>query len=289
MYNLFVSGDPEEWGGEPFQIEEGRAVREYTENAITERFGALDAASVDELKLLPCIFAYESSNKKNPLFGVITDVTKRGKDVRIEYKIQPLEPFLTWEDMDALRFELDTRGWEMSRTHWAVKDVNLQKEILRARGIVMPPWASNARKTPNLNTHIFDVALSFPGEVRQYVDQVAAQLEHLIGPDRYFYDNNYVAQLARPNLDTYLQAIYGERSKLIVVFIGADYEKKDWCGIEFRSIRGLVNARDAERVMYVRMDDGNVPGIMKLDGYVDARRFRPDEIAGFIQTRIEHL
>ncbi len=44
MYNLFVSGNTDAWRGEPWQIELSRCVREYTDNAITERFGALDEA-----------------------------------------------------------------------------------------------------------------------------------------------------------------------------------------------------------------------------------------------------
>jgi len=187
--------------------------------------------------------------------------------------------------MNMLAFELDITSWEMNRTHWAVKEVNLQQELSRAHNILLPAWVSVARKGVNLADHVFDVALSFPGEARHYVQHVAAGLEHLIGPDRYFYDNNYVAQLARPSLDTFLQAIYRDRSKLIVVFLGSDYERKEWCGIEFRAIREVLNARAAERIMYVRMDDGAVEGVLGHDGFVDARRFTPEQIARFIQER----
>lgn len=285
MYNLLVSSDPDAWNGEPWSVELGRCVREYTDKDITERYGSLDAQAVADLKLLPCVFAYEAYNKKNPRFGIIKDVVTRQGQVRIEYEIHDVEPFLTWEDFEPLTFELDVGGWEMNRTHWAVKNVNLQQELIRARGIVLPPWVVAARKGVNLAEHQFDVALSFPGEARGYVEKVAASLEHLIGPDRYFYDNNYVAQLARPSLDTFLQGIYRDRSKLIVAFLGADYENKQWCGIEFRAIREVLNGRAPERIMYVRMDDGAVEGVLRLDGYVDARRFPPEQIAAFIQER----
>lgn len=285
MYNLFVSAGADAWNGAPWTIEEGRCVREYTDKDITARFGDLDAAAVAELKLFPSIFAYESSNQRDPHFGIIRDVIRRQGQVRVEYELTPVTPFLSWQDLDTLKFELDISGWEMNRTHWAVKDVNLPQEVQRARGIALPDWVVGARKGVNLADHIFDVALSFPGEARGYVEQVAAQLEHLIGPDRYFYDNNYVAQLARPSLDTFLQSIYRDRSKLIVVFLGADYERKEWCGIEFRAVRELLNGRAAERIMYVRMDDGAVEGVLRLDGYVDARKFSPEQLAAFIQER----
>jgi hypothetical protein len=285
VFNLFVSGDPEAWSGQPWIIEEERCVREYTDKEVTEKYGNLDAASTADLKLLPCIFAYEGANRKNPKFGIVRDIARRQKQVRIDYEIQPVVPFLTWEDLNTLSFELDIGRWEMNRTHWAVKNVNLQKELHSARGIVLPLWVAGARKGVNLASHVFDVALSFSGEVRAYVEQVAAALEHLMGPDRYFYDNNYVAQLARPSLDVFLQAIYRDRSKLIVLFVGSDYERKEWCGIEFRAVREVLNARAPERIMYVRMDDGAVEGVLRVDGYIDARRFTPGQTADFIQER----
>lgn len=50
MYNLFVSAGADAWTGEPWTIEEGRCVREYTDADTTARYGELDAAAVAELK-----------------------------------------------------------------------------------------------------------------------------------------------------------------------------------------------------------------------------------------------
>ena len=60
MYNLFVSGDSEEWEGAPFMLELNRCVREYTDTDLTARYGDLTTEHVDELRRLPCIFAYET-------------------------------------------------------------------------------------------------------------------------------------------------------------------------------------------------------------------------------------
>lgn len=285
MYNLFISAGADAWNGEPWQVEEGRCVREYTNTPITEQFGELDAASVEALKKLPCIFGYEASNQRAPKFGILRHITKRQGQVRVEYEIQPVEPFLTANDMENLMFELDIGKWELNRTHWAVKDINLPKE-LSGRGIQLPTWVQSAPKAVDITTHQFDVALSFPGEVRGLVEEVAHNLEALIGPNAYFYDSNYVAQLARPALDVLLQDIYRNRSKLIVVFVGANYERKDWCGVEFRAIRDIIATRDHNRIMFVRTDDGAVEGVFATDGYVDARHFAPDAIARFVQERV---
>ena len=290
MYNLFVSANDDAWNGEPWIVERSRCVRshEYTSDQIAEQFNELGQVQIDRLKSLPCIFAYEAFNEKDPHFGLIREVTVRPNGVRVEYELHDFEGFLSAKRLDEMSFELEILGWELNRTHWAVKDVDLAAELSR-NGIVLPRWASRAGRRINLNDHIFDVALSFPGEARQYVEKVAQHLESLLGPDRYFYDQNYTAQLARPSLDTFLQAIYRDRSKLIVVFAGGHYQEKEWCGIEFRAIRELINARDHDRIMFVRLDDGQVDGIMGHDGYVDARHHGPDQVAAFINERASLL
>lgn len=263
-------------------------MREYTDTAITKRFAELDANAVNELRKLPSIFAYETPSKVAPQFGVLRDLTKRQGQVRIEYELQEVHPFLSARDLVALAFELDIGKWEMNRTHWAVKDINLAKE-LRAKGITLPEWVRDISKAVDITTHAFDVALSFPGEARVTVEAIALELERRIGPNSYFYDNNYVSQLARPSLDILLQDIYRSRAKLVVVFLCEEYQGKDWCGIEFRAIREIIMKRDHKRIMFVRLDDGVVEGVFNTDGYIDARQFTPAQIAQFIQERVELL
>jgi hypothetical protein len=176
----------------------------------------------------------------------------------------------------------------MNRTHWAIKDVNLAKE-LAVKGVKLPRWARNEAKAVDITTHLFDVAFSFPGEVRTYVESIAAELEREVGPDSYFYDSNYKAQLARPSLDTLLQDIYRNRSRLIVVFLCEKYQEKEWCGIEFRAIREIIKAREHEKVMFIKMDEGKVEGVFSTDGYIDGRAHSPDEVASFIQERVSLL
>ena len=70
-------------------------------------------------------------------------------------------------------FDLDISDWEMNRTHWAIKDVNLSKE-LASKSIHLPQWARSEAKAVDITTHEFDVALSFPGEIRDYINLIAA-------------------------------------------------------------------------------------------------------------------
>jgi len=288
MYNLFVSADENSWEGIPFEIELSRCVREYTDIEIVEKYQDLTEAIIREIKRFPCVFAYEIPCEKAPKFGLIRTVTKRKSMVSIEYDIIDLDTFLSHQDLTEMSFKLDITGWELNRTHWAIKNINLAEELY-VKGITLPQGITRDTKSVDITKHQFEVSLSFPGDVREYVESIARHLERHIGPNSYFYDNNYKSQLARPSLDILLQEIYRDRSKLIVVFIGKKYQEKEWCGVEFRAIKDIIFSKQNDKIMFVRMDDGKVDGIFKTDGYIDATKHKPEEIASFIVERIELL
>ncbi|MDR2712895.1 MAG: tetratricopeptide repeat protein [Clostridiales bacterium] len=140
----------------------------------------------------------------------------------------------------------------------------------------------------DIHTHEFDIAVSFPGEHRAYVRAVVDALikEDKIEAANIFYDEFYQAFLAIPSSDTLLQDIYRNRSKLIVAFLCEDYQKKEWCGLEARAIRDLIKERQHNSIMLIRMDDGKVAGFFGIDGWIDARKHQPAEIANYINQRL---
>lgn len=135
----------------------------------------------------------------------------------------------------------------------------------------------------------FRAAMSFPGESRAFVSQVVDVLRAELPEDSIFYDFDYQAQLARPNLDLLLMDIYRNRSDLVVVYLSAEYAQKEWCGLEWRSIRDLIKAKKDDQLMYVRFDDAPVDGVLSIDGYVDARNRDPVEIARMIIERLSFI
>ena len=151
-------------------------------------------------------------------------------------------------------------------------------EDLQSRGeaVKMEPSFS---KLSNMR---FKVALSFPGEKRSYVEQVTTHLKSSLGEESVFYDFDYQAHLCRPNVDVILQNIYHRQSDLIVVFLCHEYAKKEWCGLEFRAIRDLIKKSQGNRIILVKFDDVAVDGIFSIDGYLDANKFSPAQIAAFI-------
>ena len=99
MYNLLVANNSEEWNGDPFILEVDRCIREYTDKKITEKYGDLSPAKINEIIRFPCIFAYESRCKKDPKFGLIREIVKRNLGVKISYEIIHLDKFLTYADL----------------------------------------------------------------------------------------------------------------------------------------------------------------------------------------------
>lgn len=287
MYNLIVAGNTEFFDQGFFTLEKTRCVNEYTEDAIIEKVGDFSDPSIHKLKSIPSIFAYESVNEKNPFFGRITKVGKRGgNEIYVEFERYHIHPFLRDRDLLEMAPRLDIGKWELNRTHWAVKDVDLF-DLLIESDVELPAWARQRKPAIDLSTHMFDVGLSFPGESRTLVEKIVTGLERELGPNSYFYDFNYKPQLAVSNAHHLLQEIYGRRSKLIVVFIGSDYAAKTWCKLEWRSIEQIITSADPNKVMFIRTDDGDVPGVLPTDGYMDSRIEDVETLIEAIITRAE--
>jgi hypothetical protein len=136
----------------------------------------------------------------------------------------------------------------------------------------------------DIATHSFSVAFSFPGEARHRIREIATILEKELGCGRVFYDEWYKPELARPNLDLLLQSLY-TRAGLVVACLCADFERKEWCGLEWRAIRDLIKKRQ-DKVMFLRLDDADVAGTFSLDGYLDLRSHEDKDAASLIQRRL---
>ena len=146
-------------------------------------------------------------------------------------------------------------------------------------------------KSDKSNTELsnFRVAVSFPGEKRRFVSRIVDILRIELGTDKVFYDLDYQAQLARPNVDTLLQNIYHKQSDLVVIFLSADYQRKEWCGLEWRGIRDLIKSKKDEKVMFVRFDNAEIDGTFSIDGFIDGNKCNSQQVATYIMERLNTL
>ncbi|WP_143116010.1 toll/interleukin-1 receptor domain-containing protein [Lentzea xinjiangensis] len=130
----------------------------------------------------------------------------------------------------------------------------------------------------------YDVCLSFAGENRDYVSEVAGHLGDM--GLRYFYDNDAQHELWGEELTEYLDKVYREDSRFCVMFVSEHYVRKIWTIHERRSAlsRGLTDPH-RPYVLPARFDDTDVPGVRPSTGYLDLRRFTPYQLAEMIAKK----
>jgi len=283
MYNFLVTAAKGAWDLDAYEYDRSRFL-EYTAESIKARFAKLTTEVVEQLKSFPTLFTYEGTDESVRV-GYIRRIRERGRSILIEYDFDKTVAPFDFTRLGPLKIRLDIADWEMSRTHWAVKDEDLF-EILASANLVDDSFVGADHPPGRVEAMRFKVALSFPGERRDYVAAVAAEVKKRLGQGAVFYDKDFTAQLARPNLDTLLQRIYLNNSDLVVVFLCSDYERKQWCGLEWRAIRTIIKNKNDRAIMFMRFDGADVSGSMSIDGYVDLGEHTPLQAARMIVERV---
>jgi hypothetical protein len=130
----------------------------------------------------------------------------------------------------------------------------------------------------------YDVALSFAGEDRRYVEQVADALKD--AGIRVFYDDYEKVSLWGRDLYSHLDYVYRIASRYCVIFISKDYAKKVWTNHERASAQARALSENDEYVLPARFDDTEIAGIRPTIGYVDLKDKAPKELAKLIQEKL---
>ena len=133
----------------------------------------------------------------------------------------------------------------------------------------------------------WDVALSFAGAQRDYVEQVAAALK--ARGVRCFYDADEQIELWGKYLAEELPAIYGEQAATVVVFVSAEYAARDWTRHERRAALGRAVRERREYVLPARFDDTPLPGLLSDMVTVDLRTRTPQQFAAMIAGKLAVL
>jgi TIR domain len=137
-------------------------------------------------------------------------------------------------------------------------------------------------------TKHFDIALSFPGEHREFVLEVAESLAAEMTRDRVFYDEWHEVELLGTAGDLKLISIY-ENAILVVPFFSRFYGKR-WCSMEWEAIRGiLLNRRKDDAVIPVHIDDTEIPGWSAVNFGIRLRGRAPQEIADIILQALQKI
>lgn len=133
----------------------------------------------------------------------------------------------------------------------------------------------------------YDIAFSFAGEDRYYVEQVALALREK--GVKVFYDNFETISLWGKDLYQYLSDIYSKKSRLVVIFISESYSKKLWTNHELRAAQERAFNEKSEYILPARFDDAVIPGIHQTTGYIGLTNRSPNEFSELIIQKLVSL
>lgn len=130
----------------------------------------------------------------------------------------------------------------------------------------------------------YDVVLSFAGEQREQVDQVAACLK--AAGITVFYDRYEKANLWGKNLYDHLSDVYQHKGRYCVMFLSKEYATKVWTTLERQNAQARAITEKGEYILPVRMDETVVPGLPITVGCLT---FSEEGVSGICGAVVEKL
>ena len=145
------------------------------------------------------------------------------------------------------------------------------------------PPARRPRKEPS-EAEQYDIPLSFAGENRAYVEEVATGLQ--AAGVKVFYDTFEAANLWGKNLVDHLAEIYANRARYVVMFISKAYVEKAWTTHEREHAQGRALVAKEEYILPARFDDTPVPGMTSTVAFQDLRYTTPQQLVELILSKL---
>lgn len=135
-----------------------------------------------------------------------------------------------------------------------------------------------------LTKYKYEVALSFAGEDRSYVQQIANTLGKY--GIKVFFDEFEETNLWGKDLYVYLDNIYRKESHYCIMFLSKYYAAKLWTNHERQSAQARAFTENQEYILPIKLDDTVIPGIRPTVGYLDGKKYSTQEISKKILTKL---
>ena len=269
MFSILVAGEADAWETEHSMKTPAERFKEFS-GPEADGISLTDPKSLKALQAVDTLLMYETGVKCDN-----SGVVRVGKLV----KIRPGGWNITFHFKETGRFPrevaikharlLGLDSSEFGRTHWAIKDgtihKRIQEEITAAHGK-------------------YDVALSFAGEDRVYVEAVARYLkEQNVEP---FYDGFETVSIWGKDLIEHFDWVYRLGAKYCVMFISEHYGRKMWTRHERRSALAAALEHHREYILPVRFDDTQLPGLPPTIAYIDLENIQPEELGEMILRKL---
>lgn len=130
-FNLIIGYSPEE--KDYIIIARQRALTEYISEDARSEFSSLDAEAVEKIKKMPAIISSEREDNdgQQATFGFINDIRIQDNGIKIYFqRCFPIPFSFLVENQSALAMH----GFELTRTHWTIKKVDLF-EVMQEAGV----------------------------------------------------------------------------------------------------------------------------------------------------------
>ena len=135
-----------------------------------------------------------------------------------------------------------------------------------------------------MNTNKYQVALSFAGEQRDYVEEVARCIQSRSIAT--FYDGFELVPLwGRSGTESFHEA-FAQHSAYVVMFISQAYVKKAWTRHERRSALSRMIQSQSEFILPVRFDDTPLPGLPEAVIFLRANQLTPAQLSAIIANKL---
>ncbi|GAB3535887.1 hypothetical protein GCM10027403_14770 [Arthrobacter tecti] len=116
-------------------------------------------------------------------------------------------------------------------------------------------------------TYDYDVAVTFAGEDRNFVEAVVRDV--VSAGYKVFYDQDEQVALWGEELTEYFPKIYEERSRYAVMFVSRHYAAKPWTRLERRSVLVRALNQPTPYLLPVRLDSTRLDGVRETISYLD--------------------
>ena len=171
-------------------------------------------------------------------------------------------------------------GWELIDGHITEKTT---ASMAIQSGKTASETAGRVKKGP-AEAPRYQVALSFAGEQRDYVEEVARHLQSR--SIAVFYDGfEEVGLWGRSGVEAF-HAAFAEQSAYVVMFISEAYVSKAWPNHERRSALSRMIKEKDEYILPVRFDGTRVPGLPTDIIYECAQERTPAQLATMIAQKL---
>jgi hypothetical protein len=268
MFNLLFSGSKNAWDTDQLMRMDLSRFKEFSPGAEAQQIDAKNANSLKELELVPALLLYEEGLHDAPAddvrYGKLHGIRLENRDLVFRFNEEGRFSRAVFKEF-AARLGV-TERLEHNRTHWAIKDASIPRDMM-----------THLAKT-------YDVAFSFAGVNRAYVEEVADVLR--ARGVRVFLDSMEQVALWGTHLGESLAEIYDRRARYCVMFISREYAEREWTTHERRSALDRQLRERSPYILPCRFDDTQLAGISPSIGYVSLKQIEPLGLANLILEKL---